>query len=82
MPINLNNSKKYYNEHIEEFELKNKKTTKMEENKKYIDYKISELKKVNNKVKEEITFYLAKENNLWIIEELDKNDIAKIHGLY
>lgn len=68
----INNSKRYYEEHLEEFE----------DNKKYLDYKISELKKVTTKVKENITFHLTKEKNIWTIEELNEKEISKIHGLY
>lgn len=78
----INNSKKYYEEHIEEFEKKDTDINKMDENEKYIDYKISELKKVTTKIKENIIFRLTNEDNLWSIEELDSKDIAKIHGLY
>ena len=56
--------------------------SKMEENEKYLDYKLSELKKVTTKVKETIIFYLKKEKKQWTIEELNEKDISKIHGLY
>lgn len=78
----VNNSKKYYQEHLEEFEQENRKNTEMNKNQKYIDYKISEMKKVNTKIKEDIIFQLTTQDGIWKLEELDKNDISKIHGLY
>ncbi len=65
------NAKKYYQEHPEEFT----------ESKQYVDYKISEMKKVTMKTKKDITFQLTNEEGIWNLEELEKQDISKIHGL-
>ena len=65
----LSNSKKYYEEHKEEI-------------KNYNDYKIKELEKVEDKIKYNIVFSLTEFNGVWELNELDKNDLKKIHGLY
>ena len=65
----INHSKKYYQEHEKD-------------NDNYINYKLSELKKVTSRVKKDLTFQLEKENNMWQIKELSQTDIEKIHGLY
>ena len=70
----IKNTKKYYQTHLEEFKEYNKED--------YIDYKISELKKVTAKTKEDITFQLTKKNQHWSINELSNTDLEKIHGLY
>ncbi len=76
----IKNSKKYYQTHLEEFNSKD--NNDMEINEKYIDYKISELKKVTATTKQEITFQLTKEDGYWKLNELNSTDLAKIHGLY
>ena len=74
----INKSKKYYEDHIDEF-----KETKEENNKKtYMEYKLEELKKVNNKIKYEMTFSLTKTDGIWIMDNLTDIDRKKIHGLY
>ena len=75
----IKNAKKYYQTHPEEFH--NSENTE-EENEKYIDYKIDELKKVTTKSKQEITFQLEKKKEQWILDELSSTDLEKIHGLY
>ena len=65
----LANSKKYYEDHKEEI-------------KNYNDYKLEELEKVTDKIKYNIVFTLTDFNGVWELNELDKNDIKKIHGLY
>ena len=64
----LSNSKKYYEEHKEEI-------------KNYNDYKLKELEKVEDKIKYNIVFSLTEFNGVWELNELDKNDLKKIHGL-
>ena len=70
----ISSAREYYIEHQEEFENDN--------NKNYIDYKIEKLKKVNDKAKYTITFNLKREKNIWYLEELNEDDLKKIHGLY
>lgn len=80
----IHNSKKYYQNHIEEF-VEKRETQNLEDidtNKKYIDYKISEMKKVNTRIKENISFQLVLEKGKWKIKELNKEDLSKLHGLY
>lgn len=74
----IDKSKKYYEEHIDEFKNDKEETDK----KTYIEYKLDELKKVNTKTKYEITFNLTKENGIWNIDNLTEIDRKKIHGLY
>lgn len=50
--------------------------------KKFIDYKLEEMKKVNTKTKYELTFYLTEENGIWKINNLKEADILKIHGMF
>lgn len=51
-------------------------------NKSYIKYKLEEMKKVSDKKKYEITFYLTKIKGIWEIENLREEDILKLHGLF
>lgn len=48
----------------------------------FIDYKITQLKDVTDKIKYELDFHLIKENNEWKIDDLDDVDRQKIHGLF
>lgn len=48
----------------------------------FIDYKIKELKNVENKTKYDLTFNLTKEDGVWVIDELSESDRQKLHGLY
>lgn len=73
----INQSKKYFEEHPEEFQMSDNSSEK-----EYTNYKIKEMKQVTNKVKKDIIFHLKNENGIWYLEELEKSDIAKIHGLY
>lgn len=67
----INESRKYYSNHLDEF---------VDED--FTDYKIKQLKDVNDKVKYEIVFHLMKKGNKWVIEDISDNDVKKIHGLY
>ena len=49
---------------------------------KYMDYKIGQMKNVNDRVTYTINFNLSKNNNEWSIEDLNDIDRLKIHGLY
>ena len=49
----------------------------------YKDYlNIKKMKEIDEKIRYEITFYLYKENGIWKIEELNEEDLEKIHGLF
>lgn len=75
------NAKEYFNTHKEEFKI-NEEENETENTKEYIDYKIEEMKKTSSKTKNDITFHLKKEKNVWTLENLSEEDIKKIHGLY
>lgn len=81
-------AKKYYEKHKDEFNddkdesLVDKADDKVETAASFIDYKIKQLKNVNDKTKYNITFNLEKENGNWKVKDLSDEDIEKIHGLY
>lgn len=49
---------------------------------KFIDYRINQMKETTDKVKYTIDFTLTKENDVWIINDIDDITRQKIHGLY
>ncbi len=49
---------------------------------KYFDYQLEKLEKATEKVKYTITFYLTKKDNEWVIDDLNKTTMEKIHGIY
>ena len=49
---------------------------------KYMDYKLSEMEKVTDKVKYTIEFTLTKTNGEWQLDALSNSDIEKLHGIY
>lgn len=49
---------------------------------KYLDSQLDKLERATEKAKYKVTFYLTKKDNEWIIDDLDKNTIKKIHGIY
>lgn len=75
---NINKSKAYFDEHKDEFVTKDDDTGI----KKYIDYKIKELKDVTDKTTYTITFNLNKEDGEWKLQDITDVDRQKIHGLY
>lgn len=50
--------------------------------KKYIDYKIEQMKTVTDKIKYTITFNLSKKDNEWVVDDISDIDRQKIHGLF
>ena len=73
----INKSKEYFSIHKDEL-VENK-----DEAHSYIDYKIKEMKNVEDRITYIITFYLKKDKNKnWKVEDLNENDIKKIHGIY
>lgn len=52
------------------------------DNEKFMDYKIKEMKNVNDKVKYTIDFTLTKNNNKWQLDDIDEITRQKIHGIY
>ena len=67
----IKKSKEYYLNHQEEFT-----------NKNYNDYKLKELKNTKDKTKYEMSFYLTKNKGIWELNDMDKEDRKKLHGLY
>lgn len=74
----INKSEDYYNNNKEEFESESGDL----DDKKYWDYKITQMKTTEDRVKTEIVFTLHKEDGKWILEDLSDSDREKIHGLY
>ena len=87
-------SRKYYNEHRDEFESNDSFNNDQKDESdeivggeidnlaSFIEYKIKQLKDVTDKAKYEITFHLTKEDGEWVIEDISDEDRQKIHGLY
>ncbi len=71
--LNYNNSivdsRKYYENNKDKIE-------------NYDDYMLNQIEKTTDKIKYHISFNLTKYNNDWELDEIDKNTIKKIHGLY
>lgn len=49
---------------------------------KFMDYKLSLMEKVTDKVKYTIEFTLTKVNDEWQLDALSNSDIEKLHGIY
>lgn len=49
---------------------------------KYIDYKIDKLKQVSDKIKYTLNIELTKIDNKWYIDDLSKEYLEKINGVY
>lgn len=60
----------------------NEDNNAIDDAKAYIDYKISELKNVEDKTTYDITFNLTKKDGEWVVDELSDADRQKLHGLY
>lgn len=52
------------------------------DNEKFMDYKINQMKHSNEKVKYTIEFNLTKQNDKWILNNIDEITRQKIHGIY
>lgn len=74
----LSKSEQYYNNNKEEFM---DKDNDLDES-KYMDYKIEELQKVSDRKKYDIIFTLTKEDNEWVMDNINDSDREKLHGLY
>ncbi len=74
----LTKSEQYYNNNKEEFM---DKENNLDES-KYMDYKIEELQKVSDRKKYEIIFTLTKEDDEWVMDNINDSDREKLHGLY
>ena len=52
------------------------------DNSKFLDYKISEMKKVKDKVTYTINLKLERKDNKWQLQDINDIDRLKLHGLY
>lgn len=75
-------SRKYFLDNKEEFTKDEVDESKLEELAEYITYKIKELTNVEDKVKYDVTFNLTKEDNEWVIDNIDDESLEKLLGLY
>ena len=85
-------SQEYFNNNRDEFKEENNSegsgeesqeaTTDTISNTKYIDYRLTQLQNVNDRVKYTIDFTLKKVDDKWKLNELDDATRQKIHGLY
>lgn len=48
----------------------------------YYDYQLDQMEKAKETVKYTLTFYLTKENDDWVIDDLSESTKQKIHGIY
>lgn len=48
----------------------------------FLDYQLTKLEAATSKVKYTITFHLTKKDNKWVIDDLDRTSMEKIHGIY
>ena len=85
----IRKSEQYYNENRDMFEevsheenVEREDGNIVEASSKYIDYKIEQMKKVNDKIKYTLTFELEKKDNEWKVLEISDIDRKKLHGLF
>ena len=60
----------------------NTTTTNTYDQDKFINYKLTQMENVSDKVKYTIEFTLTKVNNEWQMDSLSNADIEKIHGIF
>ena len=48
----------------------------------YLDYKLDEMKNMNDKVEYKVTFTVIKEDDKYIVEQPTEEVLQKIHGIY
>lgn len=77
-----NKSMEYFKEHKDEFTDKDINLEDIKNIKEFIDYKLDELLKTEEKIKYNLTFNLTREDDKWKIDEVSQDDLLKIHGLY
>ena len=56
--------------------------TNQVDNEKFLDYKITQMENVKDKVTYTITFNLTKEDENWTLDDIGDIDRQKLHGLY
>lgn len=75
----INKSETYLTTNREEFLDEEKKEI---DSKKFLDYKIKQMKDVKDKVKYTINFTLTKIDDKWKLDDISDIDRQKLHGLY
>lgn len=70
-------SLEYYNTHQEEFMNNN-----VYDEEKYNNYFINKMNEATDKVDYTLIFNLTKENDTWVINDVDSVTLEKLHGLY
>lgn len=48
----------------------------------YLDYKLKTMNDYNKTITHTIVFEVVKDNDMWVVSDLSKNDLDKIHGIY
>ncbi len=49
---------------------------------KYLDYKLDEMKKIEDTISYNIVFKTIKKDSKWVVEQPDEKTLEKIHGIY
>lgn len=73
----LSDAEVYRSEHEDEFKDNNKYSES-----KFMDYRLNKLKDAKEKVKYTMDLSLTKVNDEWVIDDLSKDNEAKLNGLY
>lgn len=74
-----NDAALYLNTHLEEF----KDELGTYDNKKYLNYKLKQMKKTTETVEYTLNINVTKDKKgKWQVKDLSKNDLEKIHGIY
>ena len=71
-------SETYMNEHQDEF----MDTENVFDQESYMKYRLDEMLKTTNTITHEVTFNLTKIEDEWVIDDIDRETLEKIHGLY
>lgn len=74
----LNNAETYYASNKDKFKDKDNQI----DNSKYMDYKITEMKKITDRKKYELVFTLSHEDDEWTMDDISDSDRKKLHGIY
>lgn len=74
----IEKAEKYLEEHKDEF-LASDKTV---DHKKYMDYKIKQIKDQKEKIKYTLNFTLTKKEKEWKLDDISEMERMKLHGLY
>lgn len=72
------NSQTYMNTHLEEFN----NADNVYDEELYSKYRLGEMLKATETVNYEVSFYLSRKDGEWQINDLNRDTLEKIHGLY